>query len=868
MRFASASLWLTILRLSAYNFVDAKNAALRPRDYELREYYALHLTPGVPPEDIGRLFGLEHEGVIGELDDHHLYSAPIGRSDVVADHLEDFGRRKRRKRDLKAEDLTERDLFESVLYAEKQKLKRLVKRSIPPNPRSTPAPAAQDVSSQPVDSAEATLLKLAETLGIQDPIFQDQWHLYNMHERGHDINVTGVWLEGITGVNSTVAIVDDGLDMDSLDLKANYFAAGSYDFNDQAPDPKPRLSDDRHGTRCAGEVAAVKNDVCGVGVAWDSKVAGIRILSKQISDADEAIAMNYAYQDNLIYSCSWGPPDDGKSMDAPGILIKRAMVKGVQQGRGGLGSVYVFASGNGAANDDNCNFDGYTNSIYSITIGAIDRKGMHPYYSEECSAQMVVTYSSGSGDAIHTTDVGTNACYSAHGGTSAAAPLAAGIFSLVLSIRPDLSWRDLQYLSLDTAVPVNEDDPDWETTAIGKKFNHKYGYGKLDAWAIVQAAKTFESVKPQAWFNSPILKVNAPIPEGTKGLKSQIQVTKEDISSANVERLEHVTVTMNLKHGQRGDVSVDLISPKGVTSRIATARKYDKSTAGYGDWTFMSVKHWGEDGVGTWTIIVKDTVENQKNGSLIDWRLTLWGEAIDADKAELLPLPGDSTNDTEGGIAHPTSTVEAETTVLPEPTSTGEPKVTENPTDHITRPVNSKPTDGPESATSTATSGSATPTGAIADEDKAAADETTSSYLPSFLPTFGVSAKTQVWIYGAIVGITLFVGALAAYFFVQRKKQRASRNGMDYEFEVLNADDDVEGGAAGGNQARGAVAGGRRKAKDLYDAFGASDDEEELFSDDDEKSYDHARDYDDDEARGIDEGPRTGDREKLLGGRR
>jgi kexin len=188
--------------------------------------------------------------------------------------------------------------------------------------------------------------------------------------------------------------------MYSDDLKDNYFAEGSYDFNDNVLEPKPRLADDRHGTRCAGEVSAVKNNVCGVGVAWDSKIAGIRILSKMISDADEAVAMNYAFQHNQIYSCSWGPPDDGRSMDAPGILIKRAMLNAVQNGRAGKGSIYVFASGNGASNEDNCNFDGYTNSIYSITVGAIDRKGLHPYYSEKCSAQLVVTYSSGSGDAI------------------------------------------------------------------------------------------------------------------------------------------------------------------------------------------------------------------------------------------------------------------------------------------------------------------------------------------------------------------------------------------------------------------------------------------------------------------------------------
>lgn len=38
------------------------------------------------------------------------------------------------------------------------------------------------------------------------------------------------------------------------------------------------LFDDHHGTRCAGQIAAVKNNVCGVGIAYNSKVAGVRIV--------------------------------------------------------------------------------------------------------------------------------------------------------------------------------------------------------------------------------------------------------------------------------------------------------------------------------------------------------------------------------------------------------------------------------------------------------------------------------------------------------------------------------------------------------------------------------------------------------------
>ncbi|TVY85997.1 Kexin, partial [Lachnellula willkommii] len=601
----------------------ATASKLQPRDYETQDYYVLHLDSNTPPAQVALQLGLTHEGLLGELADHHVFSCHKQEEDVVHTALKE---RKRRKRSVGGS-----DALDGVKFAQKQKLKaRMEKRGpIPPPPAGYMAPVERQ-APPPVNEEVAKLAAIAQALEINDPIFKEQWHLYNPVQIGHDVNVTDVWMQGITGHNATVAIVDDGLDMYSDDLKDNYFAEGSYDFNDHTLEPKPRLSDDRHGTRCAGEVSAVKNNVCGVGVAYDSKIAGIRILSKLITDADEAVAMNYAYQHNQIYSCSWGPPDDGRSMDAPGLLIKKAMLNAVQNGRGGKGSIYVFASGNGAASEDNCNFDGYTNSIYSITVGAIDRKGKHPYYSEHCSAQLVVTYSSGSGDAIHTTDVGTNQCYSGHGGTSAAAPLAAGIFALVLSIRPDLTWRDMQYIVMETALPIDLDTGEWQTTTIGKKFSHTFGYGKIDTWATIEAAKDFKNVKPQAWYYSPWIHVNQSIPQGEEGLAVSFEVTKAMLKDANLERLEHVTVTMNVEHTRRGDISVDLVSPDKVISHLSVTRSLDTLAEGYVDWTFMSVVHWGESGIGTWTIVVKDTIMNANNGTFIDWHLKLWGESIDA----------------------------------------------------------------------------------------------------------------------------------------------------------------------------------------------------------------------------------------------
>lgn len=560
------------------------------RNHHTHDYYAIHLNQGASPQQIASALDLEYEGPLGQLQDHHTFST-LRRQEHPAERILEDVRKRRRKRD----ELQDAGILDGIRWSQKQKLKpRMHKRAaVPPMSGGGIMAAAKAVEPRPVavEAAVAMRQEIAEQLNIRDPIFQDQWHLFNTIQLGHDVNVTGVWTQGITGHNATVVMVDDGIDMDSEDIKDNYFAEGSYDFNDHTDEPRPRLSDDRHGTRCAGEIAAVKNGVCGVGVAYNAKIGGLRILSAVISDEDEAVAMNYAYQQNQIYSCSWGPPDDGRSMDAPGILIKRAIVNAIQNGRQGKGNIYVFAAGNGARSGDNCNFDGYTNSIYSITVGAIDRKGLHPYYSEECSAQLVVTYSSGSGDAIHTTDVGAHECSSNHGGTSAAAPLGAGVFALALSVRPELTWRDLQSILVQTAVPVNEHEI-WDQTYIGKKFSHTYGYGKLDAYAIVEAAKSVELLKPQAWYNSPWMHVKRAIPQGVEGLLSSFTVTQDALRQANLERVEHITVTMNVDHTRRGDISVELRSPAGVVSFLSVARRLDDAEAGYVDWTFMSVAHW------------------------------------------------------------------------------------------------------------------------------------------------------------------------------------------------------------------------------------------------------------------------------------
>ena len=164
-----------------------------------------------------------------------------------------------------------------------------------------------------------------------------------------------------------------------------------------------------------------------------------------------------------------------------------------------------------------------------------------------------------------------------------------------------------------------------------------------------------------------------------------------------------------------------------------------------------------------------------------------------------------------------------------------------NPTDHQHRPINAKPTgnakstiSGQQTMTTSSVSASAS---AYASASASSAvpslpseppeeDKESSHFLPHYFPTFGVSKRTQVWIYGAFAIIVLFCVGLGIYFFVQRRKRRRSER-EDYEFEILDDEDVALNGGVGGKK-KG------RRAGELYDAFAGESDEEGLLSDDDE----------------------------------
>ncbi|XP_063052653.1 furin (paired basic amino acid cleaving enzyme) b [Engraulis encrasicolus] len=477
-----------------------------------------------------------------------------------------------------------------------------------------------------------------------DPKFAQQWYLSNPSH--HDLNVKEAWAQGFTGKGVVVTILDDGIEKDHPDLAQNYDPDASYDVNDRDPDPQPRytqLNDNRHGTRCAGEVAAMANNgICGVGMAYNARIGGVRMLDGEVTDVVEARSLSLNNQHIHIYSASWGPEDDGKTVDGPAKLAKEAFQKGVAEGRGGLGSIFVWASGNGGRERDSCNCDGYTNSIYTLSISSTTQLGRVPWYSEACSSTLATTYSSGGTDEkqIVTTDLHQK-CTDSHTGTSASAPLAAGVIALALEANMNLTWRDMQHLVVHTSKPGHLIASDWRTNGVGRSVSHSYGYGLLDASAMVSLAQNWTSVGPQHQCTIHLLteprEFQAPLvfSKSVEACSGQADY---------ISSLEHVQARLSLSYKHRGNLAIHLISPLGTRSTLLHPRPQDLSSEGFTDWAFMSTHCWDEDPRGEWTLEVQDASGTSNYGVLSQLTLVLYGTGSTAADPAVSELSRPSNN--------------------------------------------------------------------------------------------------------------------------------------------------------------------------------------------------------------------------------
>lgn len=489
-----------------------------------------------------------------------------------------------------------------------------------------------------VTTAEPQLARQQQKRLIpSDTYFAQQWHLKNTGQGGSlagtDVAVTDVW-DTYRGRGVRIGIVDDGLQLTHPDLLPNIDTINDRDWNDATPDdPSPNVNIDFHGTACAGVAAARGDNALGIsGAAPEATLVGLRLIAGPTTDLQEAEAMSWKSDLIQIKSNSWGPYDDGRTLQGPGALTLQALETATQTGRGGLGSIFVWAGGNGGDLSDNSNNDGYANSRFVIAVGAIGNNGRRSYYSELGANLLVSAPSNGASLGIVTTDLRGEAGYNAtgvpgelsnrdytnsFGGTSSACPLVAGCIALILEANPLLGWRDVHEILARSATKVDPTDADWITNGAGFHFNHKYGAGMVNSAQAVALALNWTNLPAEINAAQAQTGLSVAIPDNNaNGITRQF-----NFSDSNV-RVERVTVRVNIDHTSRGQLAMTLISPSGTESRLT--EKHSDSNDHFRNWTFSTVRHWGENSQGTWTLKIADLATNNV-GKVLSAAVTLYG---------------------------------------------------------------------------------------------------------------------------------------------------------------------------------------------------------------------------------------------------
>ena len=466
-----------------------------------------------------------------------------------------------------------------------------------------------------------------------DTLFSQQWHLRNTAATNRDVNITSVW-DTFKGTGIRIGIIDDGLQTTHPDLSPNVDLVNDHDWNDGTPDdPNPVLSIDFHGTSCAGVAAARGNNGTGVsGAAPEATLVGLRLIGAATSDAEESEALDWRSNIIQIKSNSWGPNDDGRRLEGPGSMTLAALETATTSGRGGKGTVFLWAGGNGGDVGDNSNYDGYANSIYTIAIAALGDDGLRSYYSEPGANLIVTAPSNGATRGIVTTDLTGTSGYNTgsvsgelgdtnytndFGGTSSSTPLAAGCVALMLQANPNLGWRDVPEILIRTATKVDAANIDWVNNAAGFHFNHDYGAGLINTQAAVTMASTWTNLPVQTSTSSSQIGLNVAIPDN-----NATGITRTFNLSATNLRVEQATLTLSATHLSRGQLAVTLTSPSGTVSRLAERRP--DTGDNYSNWTFSTVRCWGENSQGTWTVRVSDLTSGT-TGTLTAATLTVHG---------------------------------------------------------------------------------------------------------------------------------------------------------------------------------------------------------------------------------------------------
>jgi subtilisin family serine protease len=390
-------------------------------------------------------------------------------------------------------------LPDAAVRRELNKRKLVVVRALAfaPNQFQVEVPPGEDILAvanelQESDIAIAAEPEFIEHIGQRlvptDPDYNQQWHLNNTGGgggvAGADIAAERAW-DLTVGQGVRVAVIDNGFDVGHADLAAGIVAeSGFFDGTSTFRQTLTGYPDNAHGTFCAGMVGARHNngqDGCGSAPACELMLLASRgdqvgtqaTLARTVAYAAdprlEVPGADVAAGADVIVS-SLGPNGANWALTT---VLENAILFATRQGRRGRGTPIFWASSNGDNVD--IGLDEVVSHPNVIAAGRSRRDDR-----EDDSARGPELDFLAPGVSVTSTNSGGGTRTST--GTSYAAPLAAGIGALILSINPDLTAEEVRQIMRDTCDKIGGVAYD------AQGHNDDYGFGRVNAFrAVVRA---------------------------------------------------------------------------------------------------------------------------------------------------------------------------------------------------------------------------------------------------------------------------------------------------------------------------------------------------------------------------------------------
>lgn len=316
------------------------------------------------------------------------------------------------------------------------------------------------------------------------------------------INAANAWNLYSGFSNVRVAIVDNAVMWNHVDLVQNTFTNTAEIAGNGIDDDNNGYIDDRngwdcsnwdnnsiptnnnmsHGTHCAGIAAATTSNGIGVAsIGW-----GIRMIPvKTEFDNGSTTSISNGY-DGIIYaakinariiSCSWGGAGFATTEQA---IVNYAWNRGC---------IVIASAGN--ANSTTQNYPGAYANVYCVA--ACDPSDVKSTFSNYGTWVDITA----PGNAINSTVpyTGTLAAYQPLSGTSMATPMVAGLAGLMLSLSPNMTRTNVLNCISSTAVNIYTLTGNATFSATAQ-----LGAGRIEAFLAMQCASTFSAMPPVANF--------------------------------------------------------------------------------------------------------------------------------------------------------------------------------------------------------------------------------------------------------------------------------------------------------------------------------------------------------------------------------